>query len=97
MRSGSLGSIRPRHVYAALVFDEPGVSDAPYLSIDDIFDDIEATLNNDIVPVEVECDPDLGLPQRYTFTGPEFALDGGSVLFVELFTADPAAVPQPQP
>jgi hypothetical protein len=75
---------------STLVFDEAQIATAPYLSIEDIFEDIERALSSGKLPVEVGYDSDLGLPQTYTFNGPELASDGGFVLVVIQFTADPA-------
>jgi hypothetical protein len=75
---------------STLVFDETRIATAPYLSVEDIFEDIENALNTGDFPVEIEYGSDLGLPHTYIFNGPELASDGGFVLVVTQFIADPA-------
>lgn len=64
----------------------------PYTTIESIFDDIAATLDEGRVPVEVVYDPALGYPLSYTWNGPELPVDGGFVLTVSEFEADPKPV-----
>ncbi|NNF10895.1 MAG: hypothetical protein HKN74_11470, partial [Acidimicrobiia bacterium] len=61
----------------------------PYTTIESIFADIETTLEEGRVPVDVIYDPSLGYPVSYTWNGPELPVDGGFILTVSEFEADP--------
>lgn len=65
------------------------VPTAPYESIESIFDEIDATIEDEIVPVSVEYDPNLGYPLTYIYNEPELPVDGGFVLRMIEFTTDP--------
>lgn len=71
--------------------DGPGIpgAEVPFESIDAIFDDIEATLDEGTVPVDVEYDPELGYPTSYVWNGPELPVDGGFILTVTEFAGNP--------
>ncbi len=64
--------------------------EAPYPSIDAIFDEIEATIAQDEFPVDVEYDQDFGYPRSYIFNEPELPVDGGFILTVTAFEANPS-------
>ena len=78
-------------VVAKRVGIEPGL-EAPYLSVESIFDEIEAALAEDRFPVDVEYDAGLGFPLSYTFNEPELPVDGGFVVKVTGFEASPRPV-----
>jgi len=68
----------------------PGPGDSiPYLSIEAIFNEIQVALAEGAVPVDVEYDDRYGFPQSYIWNGPELPVDGGFVLTVTEFVADP--------
>ncbi len=74
---------------------EPG-REAPHGSVDAIFDEIEATLDEGEFPVGVEYDADFGYPRSYIFNEPELPVDGGFVLTVTDFVPNPSPVDTPQ-
>lgn len=63
--------------------------EAPYATIDAIFDEIEATIDQGRFPVDVEYDGDFGYPRSYIFNAPELPVDGGFILTVTAFEANP--------
>ena len=63
--------------------------EAPYLSVDAIFEEIDATIDQNEFPVEVEYDAEFGYPRSYTFNEPELPVDGGFILTVTAFDANP--------
>ncbi len=65
---------------------DPGV---PYHSVDEIFDSIRATIDAGDFPVDVEYDAEYGYPRSYIFNEPELPVDGGFVLTVREFVAEP--------
>lgn len=67
-----------------------GPGEVPYRSVDAVFDEIGATLDEGRFPIEVEYHPELGYPVEYVFNPPELPVDGGFVLVVTSFEADPA-------
>jgi hypothetical protein len=75
-------------VMAARVGLEPG-REAPHGSVEAIFDEIEATLDEGEFPVDVEYDSEFGYPRSYIFNEPELPVDGGFILTVTDFEADP--------
>lgn len=64
--------------------------DVPYDSIDAIFSEIEATIGQNEFPVDVEYDGDFGYPRSYIFNEPELPVDGGFILTVTAFEANPS-------
>jgi hypothetical protein len=68
---------------------EPG-RDAPYVSVDAIFDEIETTIGRGQFPVDVEYDDDFGYPRSYIFNEPELPVDGGFILTVTAFETNPS-------
>ena len=64
-------------------------ADVPYLSIEALFSDIEASLADTEVPIDVEYDQDFGYPRSYIFNEPGLAYDAGFVLEVTDFQPDP--------
>lgn len=82
-------------VMAARVGIEPG-REAPYGSVEAIFDEIEATLDEGRIPVDVEYDGEFGYPRSYIFNEPELPVDGGFILTVTAFEPDPTPVDSQQ-
>jgi hypothetical protein len=82
-------------VMAARVGIEPG-REAPYGSIEAIFDEIAATLDEGKIPVDVEYDGEFGYPRSYIFNEPELPVDGGFILTVTDFEPDPTPVDSQQ-
>ena len=82
-------------VMAARVGIEPG-REAPYRSVEAIFDEIEAALDEGEFPVDVEYDADFGYPRSYIFNEPELPVDGGFILAVTDFEPDPTPVDSQQ-
>ncbi|MBT8163933.1 MAG: hypothetical protein HKM97_06440 [Acidimicrobiia bacterium] len=81
-------------VLAARVGLEPG-AEAPYRSVEAIFDEIEAALEAGLAPVDAAYDPISGYPREYIFNEPELPVDGGFVLEVTDFDPRPAgSVPE---
>jgi hypothetical protein len=64
----------------------------PYLSVDAIFRSIQAALDEGRFPVDVAYDESYGFPRSYIFNEPELAVDGGFILTVTGFEADPGWV-----
>ena len=65
--------------------------EAPYASVDAIFDEIAATIDQNQFPVDVEYDGDYGYPRSYIFNEPELPVDGGFILTVTDFEANPSS------
>ncbi|NNC92182.1 MAG: hypothetical protein HKN80_06785 [Acidimicrobiia bacterium] len=65
--------------------------EAPYASVDAIFDEITATISQGRFPVDVAYDQEYGYPRSYVFNEPELPVDGGFILTVTDFQADPPA------
>ena len=64
----------------------------PYLSVEAIFQSIQAALDEGRFPVDVEYDESYGFPRSYIFNEPELPVDGGFILTVTGFEVDPAQV-----
>lgn len=64
--------------------------EAPYVSVDAIFDEIAATIGQGHFPVDAEYDGDFGYPRSYIFNEPELPVDGGFILTVTAFEANPS-------
>jgi hypothetical protein len=79
---------------AARVGIEPG-REAPYGSVEAIFDEIEAALDGEY-PVDVEYDGEFGYPRSYIFNEPELPVDGGFIFTVTAFEPDPTPVDSQQ-
>ncbi|MGI9606917.1 MAG: DUF6174 domain-containing protein [Acidimicrobiales bacterium] len=62
---------------------------APYLTVEDVFDEIERTLAEGRIPVRVSYDTSTGVPVEYIFNEPELPVDGGFVFVLESFDEDP--------
>jgi hypothetical protein len=75
-------------VVAERVGIEPGRA-APHRSVESIFDEIETALDAGEAPVDVTYDSTLGFPREFIFNEPELPVDGGFVLRVLEFEADP--------
>ncbi len=76
-------------VVAERVGSGPG-REAPYGSVDAILDEIETTIGQDQFPVDVEYDDDFGYPRSYIFNEPALPVDGGFILTVTEFEANPS-------
>ena len=83
VRVESNGISSAKHVGIKQLFD------APYESVDDIFDEIQAQLDDGRFPVKVSYDSELGYPEEYVFNEPELAVDGGFILNVSEFVPNP--------
>lgn len=65
--------------------------DAPYGSVDAIFDEIEAVLDEGDFPVNAEYDANYGYPRSYIFNEPELPVDGGFTVRLTDFEANPGS------
>lgn len=65
-------------------------AEAPYRSVEDVFDAIESALDDGRHPVEVTYDT-TGVPVEYVYNRPELPVDGGFILRVDEFVAGGAA------
>ena len=63
---------------------EPG-EDPPYATVEAVFDEIRATIDEGRVPVKVRYDDLTGVPQEYVWNEPELPVDGGFVFVLEYF------------
>ncbi len=70
--------------------DDSGVNPA-YKTINDVFEQIDATITEGRVPVRVTYDPESGVPTEFIWNEPELPLDGGFIWTLESFDMVDAA------
>lgn len=76
----------------AVVVERLGIESgraAPHRSVESIFDEIESALDAGEAPINATYNNTLGFPREFIFNEPELPVDGGFVLRVIEFEADP--------
>lgn len=68
-----------------VVEDGDADSPPPYSTIEDIFNEIEATIAEGRIPVRVRYDEETGVPREYIWNEPEIPVDGGFTWTLETF------------